>query len=59
MEDLNNKFNKYYEFNDDINYKRKNIDFNEYGPNKYLLEDNLLNHQAKTGPICVKKKIKR
>ena len=43
MENVDSRFNKYYEFNDDINYKRKNIDFNEYGPNKYLLEDNLLN----------------
>ena len=26
---------KYYEFNDNITYKRKNIDFNEYGFNNY------------------------
>jgi hypothetical protein len=57
--DINTR-SKYYEYSDDITYKRKNIDFNEYGFNKYnTKEDNLLNYNAKTGPNCVKKVIKR
>lgn len=59
MKNLDNRFNKCYEFNDDARYKRKNIDFNEYGLNKYLSEDNFLQYPGKTGPNCVKKKIKR
>lgn len=52
--------NKCYELNDNISYKRKNIDFNEYSLNKYVADnDNLLDHNAKTGPGCVKNKIKR
>lgn len=52
--------NKCYELNNDIKYKRKSIDFNEYGFNKNYFEDeNLLNYVAKSGPNCVKKIIKR
>ena len=44
----------------DIKYKRKSIDFNEYGFNKNYFEDeNLLNYVAKSGPNFVKKNIKR
>ena len=50
---------KYYEFNDNVTYKRKNIDFNEYGFNNYSYEDEILKYSAKTGPNCVNNKIKR
>ena len=52
--------NKCYELNNDISYKRKSIDFNEYGFNRNCFEDeNLLNYIAKSEPNCVKKTIKR
>lgn len=51
---------RYYEINNDILYKRKNIDLNEYGLNKN--EDNYsnyLNYNPKTDRNCVKRLIKR
>lgn len=51
---------KYYEFNENVSYKRKNVDFNEYGLNKY--DSNMekpLEFNIRTNKNCVKRVIKR
>ena len=49
-----------YEINDNIGYKRKNIDFNAYGFNKREeLYKNPLDYDIKKDINCVKRKIKR
>ncbi|MBE6161565.1 MAG: hypothetical protein E7158_05065 [Firmicutes bacterium] len=51
---------KYYEIIDDTDYKRKNIDLNEYGLNKYEGNFNdYLNYNPKNDTNCVKRLIKR
>lgn len=55
---MNERFKGYEVFNDNIKYKRLNIDFNDYGYNKYEEEKNIV-FSVKTGPDCVKKRIKR
>lgn len=49
---------KNYDITEDISNKRKNIDFNEYGLNKYNDIDYNVKFSVKTGPNCVKRKIK-
>ena len=49
-----------YELNENISYKRKNIDFNEYGFNKNEeLYKCPLEYDIKKDGICVKRKTKR
>ena len=51
---------KCYDFNDNITYKRKNVDFNEYGFNKNeMLYKNPLEYDPKKDLNCIKNKIKR
>ena len=51
---------KYYEIINDTNYKRKNIDLNEYGLNRYEEEyTDYLSYNPKNDINCVKRQIKR